>query len=222
MKRVTVYIDGFNFYYALKRVKKIDKDWSNFYWIDFVKLFSYFLGADQELTKVVYFTATPLSSEKSSRQSALFNANKFLNGNKFEIIRGKYFSKQIPCPNCHFSIDKPEEKRTDVNLSVSLIGDCVLDKTDILILVTADSDLVPPIEFIQKNYPNKKLKVFFPPNSFCYDLRDNINHNKGKIILLRDNKKKFFNSIMPDIVYNQDGSNSISIPSKWKKIQTIT
>jgi len=42
MKRVTVYIDGFNFYYALKRTKKLDSDWGQFYWIDFVKLFSLF------------------------------------------------------------------------------------------------------------------------------------------------------------------------------------
>jgi len=216
MKRVTVYIDGFNFYYALKRTKKIDSDWRKFYWIDFVKLFSYFLGEDQELKKVVYFTASPLSPHKSSRQSALLNANKFINDGKFEVIRGKYFSKQIICPNCQFAIDKPEEKRTDVNISVQLVGDCALDKTDILILVTADSDLVPPIEFIQKHYPQKKVKVYFPPNSFCNDLKDNIKINKGKIILLKDNKSKFFMSIMSDIVYNSDGSNSISIPAKWK------
>lgn len=216
MQRVTVYIDGFNFYYALKRTKRIDSDWQKFYWIDFVKLFSYFLGPKQELQKVVYFTASPLNPQKSSRQSALLNANKLINDSKFEIIRGKYFSKQIICPNCKFSIDKPEEKRTDVNISVQLIGDCALDKTDILILVTADSDLVPPIEFIQKNYPHKKVKVYFPPNSYCNDLRDNININKGKVVLLKDNKVKFNNSIMPDIVYSADGSNSISIPAKWK------
>jgi len=216
MKRVTVYIDGFNFYYALKRTKKIDSDWNQFYWIDFVKLFSFFLGEDQELVKVIYFTASPLSPQKSSRQSALLNANKLINDSKFEVIRGKYFSKQINCPNCNFSIEKPEEKRTDVNISVQLIGDCALNKTDILILVTADSDLVPPIEFIQKHYPLKKVKVYFPPNSICNDLKDTIKIKNGKIILLKDNKAKFFKSIMPDIVYNFDGSNSISIPAKWK------
>ncbi len=216
MKRVTVYIDGFNFYYALKRSKKLDSDWGKFYWIDFVKLFSLFLGQDQELQKVIYFTASPLNPQKSSRQSALLNANKFINDSRFEIIRGKYFKKQIECPKCSFTIDRPEEKRTDVNISVQLIGDCALDNADILVLVTADSDLVPPIEFIQKHYPQKKIKVYFPPNSICNDLKDNINANKGKIILLKDNKMKFFKSIMPDIVYNSDGTNSISIPAKWK------
>ena len=220
-KRVTVYIDGFNFYYALKRSKKIDKNWGNFYWIDFVKLFSHFLGENQELIKVVYFTATPLSPLKSSRQSALLNANKFINGDKFEVVRGKYFSKQITCPSCQFAIDKPEEKRTDVNVSVQLIGDCALNKTDILTLVTADSDLVPPIEFIQKNFSDKKVRVYFPPGSYCNDLRDNICQNKGKIVLLKENKKKFFNSIMSDIVYNSTGNNHISIPEKWKNMQTI-
>ncbi|MCL2651461.1 MAG: NYN domain-containing protein [Candidatus Azobacteroides sp.] len=217
MKRVTVYVDGFNFYYALKRSKKSDRDWCKFYWIDFYKFFSQFLGEEQELQKVIYFTASPLNPEKSSRQSALLNANILLNGEKFEIIRGKYYSKQFICPNCDFAIDKPEEKRTDVNLSVALIGDCALDNTDILIVVTADSDLVPPIEFIQKKYLNKKVKVYFPPNSFSYDLNSNIIKSKGKVVLLKNNKVKFFNSIMPDIVYSKDGSNSICIPDKWKR-----
>ena len=93
MKRVTVYVDGFNFYYGLKAIKKTDVDWKNYYWIDFVKLFEQFLGPEQSLQKVVYFTASPLNPQKSSRQGTLFNANKLINGERFEIVRGKYFDK---------------------------------------------------------------------------------------------------------------------------------
>ena len=38
-KRVTFYVDGFNFYYGLKRKKQVDRSWQRFYWIDVVKLF---------------------------------------------------------------------------------------------------------------------------------------------------------------------------------------
>ncbi|GHT51069.1 hypothetical protein FACS189440_19570 [Bacteroidia bacterium] len=214
MKRVTVYIDGFNFYYGLKRKKIIDSDWKKFYWIDFVKLFEQFLGQDQILQRVVYFTATPLSSSKSSRQGALLNANKIINKDKFEIIRGKYFAKQITCPYCNASIDKPEEKRTDVNISVQIIGDCALNKTDVVILVSADSDLVPPLEFIQQNFPDKKVKVYFPPTGHSGDLNNNIVQNKGKVVKLEYNKSKFFNSIMSDTVTN--GTKTSTIPDKWK------
>lgn len=50
---------------------------------------------------------------------------------------------------------RPEEKKTDVNISIRMVADCVQDKTDTIILVSGDNDLVSPIEFIQKNYPHK-------------------------------------------------------------------
>jgi len=214
MERVTIYVDGFNFYYGLKRQKAVDSEWRSFYWIDFVKFFEYFLGENQVLQKVVYFTASPLNVQKSSRQSALLNANKLLNGNRFEVVKGKYYNKNILCPFCDAYISKPEEKRTDVNISVQLIGDCALNKTDIIVLVTADSDLVPPLEFIKKNFPNKKIKVHFPPNGFSSDLNNFIKNNKGKIVKLELNKWKFVNSIMPDVVTKDD--KTYIIPDKWK------
>ena len=78
MERVNFYVDGFNFYYGLKRLKAIDADWQKFYWLDFVKLFELFLGSNQILQKLYYFTAPPLSIRKSNRQGLLFDANKAL------------------------------------------------------------------------------------------------------------------------------------------------
>lgn len=36
-KRVTVYIDGFNFYYGLRTAKQVNAKWYKGYWIDLVK-----------------------------------------------------------------------------------------------------------------------------------------------------------------------------------------
>ena len=90
MKRVTFYIDGFNFYFGIKRARKANPEWNKCYWIDLVKLCGLFLGEGQILNKVVYFTASPLSPAKNSRQSSFLNANKLINGDKLEIVRGKY------------------------------------------------------------------------------------------------------------------------------------
>jgi len=68
-----------------------------------VKLCQGFLGEGQEVEKVIYFTASPLNPEKNSYQSAFLNANKLINGNRFEVVRGKYLDKQIQCPNCHYA-----------------------------------------------------------------------------------------------------------------------
>ena len=214
MNRVTFYIDGFNFYYGLKRAKTKDPKWKQFYWIDIVKLCSQFLGHDQTLEKVIYFTASPLSPEKNSRQGTFLNANKLLNPEKFEIVRGKYIDKQITCPYCSASINRPEEKRTDVNISVRMIADCVRDNTDTIILVSADSDLIPPIDFINKQYKNKKVRVYFPPSCLSNDIKHNMTAHNAKVTFMEKSIRFFQNSIMPDIV-SLDGK-SYTIPEKWK------
>ena len=141
------------------------------------------------------------------------NANKVLGAEKFEIVRGKYFTKNIKCPLCKGTIPRPEEKRTDVNISVRMIGDCVRDVTDTLVLISADSDLVPPLEFIQEYYKEKKLKVYFPPSDSCRDLTDNLRRHGGKPSLLLKNERRFKESIMPDSI--EENGRIIEIPQKW-------
>ena len=60
MKKIIVYIDGFNFYYGLKSNIK----WRKYYWIDIVKFFEMFIRKDKELVAVKYFSARPDSFEK--------------------------------------------------------------------------------------------------------------------------------------------------------------
>lgn len=214
MKRVTFYVDGFNFYYGIRTAKQIDRKWYKSYWINLVQFFSLFLGEDQTIEKVIYFTASPLNKEKSRHQSAFLNANKLINGDKFEVVRGKYISKEIKCPNCKYTIIRPEEKKTDVNISIRMMADCIKDTTDVIVLVSGDSDLLPPIEFIQHNFPGKKIKAFFPPSIFSRDIAANIKAHKSKVVLLEKNYNKFVLSQMPDEVTN--GSLSYTIPEKWK------
>ena len=97
MSKVAFYIDGFNFYFGIKRAFEGSEGarWGCAYWIDMVKFCESFLSEGQELVKVVYFTASPLNPDKRSRQSAFLNANKLRNGDRFEIVRGKYLEKQI-------------------------------------------------------------------------------------------------------------------------------
>ena len=91
MERVNYYVDGYNFYYGLKGIKEKDSDWKKFYWLDFVKLFEHFIGDNQSLGKVLYFTAPPLRENKRMKQNMLFSANKLLNGDRFEYVWGKFF-----------------------------------------------------------------------------------------------------------------------------------
>ncbi|MBS7787862.1 NYN domain-containing protein [Flavobacterium sp. CYK-55] len=213
--RTIYYIDGFNFYYGLKKsINQIHPEWRAFYWIDFLKFANQFALPGETIEKVKYFTSPPLNSGKKSRQSALFKANDLINKDRFEVIRGKYYDKEIVCSNCATKFTKPEEKRTDVNISVNMVGDCALGLVDKIVLISADSDLVPPIEFIKKHFPNIDIKIFFPPGNFSYDLKDVA---KGKkVVRLEQNNFRFRNSIMPDEVFNHDKTDSAKIPPEWK------
>ena len=82
-QRVIVYIDGFNFYYGLKKAP-----WKKYYWLDIVKLMESFLRPNQELVAVKYFSARPTDVGKRKRQDAFFQANK--ENPKFKLILGKY------------------------------------------------------------------------------------------------------------------------------------
>jgi len=214
MERVSFYVDGFNVYHGLKRLKTTDRDWHKFYWIDFVKFFQCFVGENQVLQKVYYFTAPPLKLEKSNRQSMLLEANKALNGNRFEVVKGQFYEKQVTCKVCKQTYTIAEEKRTDVNISVRMLGDCSTNAVDTLVLVSADSDLVPPLQFIKEHYPQKKIRVYFPPDMNSGALSAFMKSEKKKVVRLGKSKVKFFDSIMPDTV-TAEGL-SFTIPAKWK------
>jgi uncharacterized LabA/DUF88 family protein len=216
MERVIFYVDGFNFYHGLKRLKQTDRDWQKFYWLDFVKFFNHFIGDNQVLQKVYYFTAPPLLLDKSNRQSKLLEANNLINGNRFEVIKGQFYEKLVTCKICHSPYKIVEEKRTDVNIAVRMLGDCSINNVDTLVLVSADSDMIPPLQFINENYPAKKIRVYFPPTVFSIDIKNKVKQNNGKIVFLDVNFNKFENSVMPDVV-NKEGK-TYTIPDKWKTV----
>ena len=222
VERVNFYVDGFNLYFGLKDMKRIDGDWQKFYWLDFVKFFQHFIGENQILQNVIYFAAPPPIDNQNSirdnqgsiRQSILFKANKLLNPNRFETVMGQFYRKNITCKVCKSNFNVYEEKRTDVNIAVRLLGDCSIDNVDTLVLVSADSDLVPPLQFIKQRYPEKKIRVYFPPAYFSVALNNFMKSCKKPIIRLENNKQRFLNSIMPDTVTAD--SITYTIPPKWQ------
>ena len=212
MKRVIFYFDGFNFYNGLKDKSKIEPQWKGYYWLDFITFANQFLDkTSHDLICVKYFTAPPSRQDQKSRQSALFSANKLLNGNKFVVINGQYQSKNVECrATCKQIFQQQEEKRTDVSIAITMLMDCLNDLVDNIILITADSDQIPAIEAIKKQFPNKKIKVYFPPERSSTEL---LNLCKP-IVYLGDNESKFINSVMPNTVTNS--IKTYTRPINWK------
>ncbi|WP_343693550.1 NYN domain-containing protein [Chitinophaga sp.] len=214
MKKVVFYVDGFNFYHGFKSYIDSNSEWRNYYWIDFVNLYSHFVFAHDghELHSVKYFTAPPSSTSKRSKQSALFGANKILNGEKFEVINGHYSDKFITCKaTCKEEFFLPEEKCTDVNLALHIVQDCMAEVVDIVVLVTADSDQLSTIKLLKAKFPKVKVRLYFPPNRRSNELRSEI----SPVVYLENHEDKFKNAVMPFEVSNE--KKKYTRPPDWKK-----
>ena len=208
MRKVIVYIDGFNFFYGLKKVQS----WKKYYWIDLVKLFNMFMREDQELTAVKYFSAVPDDIGKSKRQDAFFQVNK--ENSKFNLILGKYLKKEITCKNCNYIIHTHEEKESDVRIATQIVVDAYQKNCDVSIVVSADSDMSPVIEIMKEiGHP---LYVYFPPNQYSNNL---ISISSYKVIKLQQYEQRFKKCILPDVIHLKNGFN-LNIPLKWKEFQT--
>jgi uncharacterized LabA/DUF88 family protein len=62
----------------------------------------------------------------------------------------------------HIAYETYEEKKTDVNMSVSIVGDAFTDSYDKAILITGDNDIAPAVVRVKKTFPNKEFLVVFP------------------------------------------------------------
>ena len=168
MNRVVVYVDGFNLYYGLKSRK-----WRRYYWLDLCRLAERLLRPGQQLETVHYFTTRvadePHNLGKTTRQNSYLEALETLEN--LEIHYGYFLPKERSCHQCGATVRTYEEKMTDVNIAVQLLGDAHADRFDTGLIVSADSDLTGPIRSIRNQYPKKRVVAAFPPNRASQVLR---------------------------------------------------
>lgn len=210
-QRVIVYVDGFNFYYGLRR----DRRWKQYYWIDVVKLFERFMRQDQELIAVKYFSARPTNDPgKNSRQYCFFQANK--ENPKFQLVLGKYLSKDITCFRCGNIIHTHEEKETDARIVTQIVADAYEKNCDVAIIVSADSDMTPAVELAKA--AGQRVFIYFPPNQYSSNLAMMAN---GSPFMLARYESRFKQSLLPDVVHLAEKNYDLSIPAKWKSYRQI-
>jgi len=202
-ERVIVYVDGFNFYYGLK-----SRGWKKYYWLDVFKFFSSFLKPHQELLEVNYFSAIPDNRGQQQRQDLFFSANKL--NSKFNLHLGKFLRKTISCRSCNASHHTYEEKESDVRLATRMISDVVNNRCDVSVLVSADSDLIPPIEFIRLHKATHRILVYFPPSRESYNLIS----ISDSYVKLERHEHKFAASMLEDEIELPSGFRLVK-PTQW-------
>jgi len=203
MERVIAYVDGFNLYFGLK-----SRGWSRYYWLNIQLLAQNLLKPNQRLLLTKYFTARiagPL--DKQERQSTYIEALETLND--FQIFYGKYQLNPRQCSYCGFQDEVPNEKMTDVNVAVEILKDAYQDKFDVALLISADSDLVPPIKTVRELFPNKRVVIASPPGRYSVDLANSA--SKSFVI----SRRRIAKSLLPEEIKKEDGY-ILRCPPPWK------
>lgn len=165
-ERLIVYIDGFNFYHGMH-----DKFGRSTLWIDFVAL-AQSLRPRSHIVAVKYFTAPVLGDAgAASRQAYHQAAVTARHTNVFSVTQGRYQAKTVTCFNCRATRTVHEEKETDVNIAVALVGDAAANAMDSALIISADSDLAPAVRAAKQFRPHMFIGAAFPPKRFSSELK---------------------------------------------------
>ncbi len=200
-ERVLVYVDGFNLYFGM-----LEAGYDNCKWLNLRQLVIHLLKDDQELVGVKYFTSRVGNNpDKQKRQTTYLEA---LEAVDVSIYYGHYQSDRVECKRCGKIWPKYNEKMTDVNIATHMLIDAYQNKYDTAMLISGDSDLVPPISAVHENFKKKRVLVAFPPKR----------HNKSVELVAKGSliigRKKLFESQFSHHVTKKDGY-VLSKPADW-------
>ena len=200
-ERVLVYVDGFNLYFGIR-----DAGLGYLRWLNLKKLAENLIKPTQTLGGIKYFTSRVSNDpDKQKRQSTYIEA---LITEDVQVYYGHYQRNTTECKHCGNIWPTFNEKMTDVNIATQIIIDAYTDKYDMAMLISGDSDLVPPIRSVHNHFSQKRVFVAFPPKR----------HNntvslvaKGSLVLGR---KKLSESQFESEVTKTDGY-VLKKPSTW-------
>lgn len=177
MQRVAAYIDGFNLFYGMKEAKL-----RHCYWLDVQKLVNRLVLPQEELKNqrqialIKYFTARITGpKDKRLRQATYLEALATLD--QIQIIEGQYCEEDVQCRKCYYPFTVPKEKMTDVNIAVNLLIDAFEDKYDTAMVISGDSDLVPPVKAVLRMFPTKRVIAVFPPHRYSNEQSQAASHS---------------------------------------------
>jgi hypothetical protein len=174
--RTCIYVDGYNLYYGRLRG-------TGYKWLDVVALFSDMVRAVQpasEILAVKFFTAPALTRFASHGSASMQAQNDYHRAllarypNRFEVVPGTHTYERdgtaLPVYVEGQPFDKTKtvkvwrivEKKTDVNLALSMYRDASRGLVEQVVLVSNDSDAEPTLSALRQDFPELKLGVVMP------------------------------------------------------------
>jgi uncharacterized LabA/DUF88 family protein len=163
LARVNFYVDGFNFYHALKDLIKLGGDTENYLkWLSIRGVCEQILFDNEKLNEIFFFTSAPTHKKQDIQD----RHQKFLQataGSGVKVIKGQFKKRHmVQCDNCSHSWPRYDEKETDVNLAVKVIVDAYENRFDKCLVVSNDTDMKSVAEVITRKFRNLEYVCVSP------------------------------------------------------------
>jgi uncharacterized LabA/DUF88 family protein len=203
MIRSSFFIDGFNFYHALRRL-----DGNHLKWVNLHALMTRQTSKSEQIGSVYYFSAYAdwLPGPKS-RHVQYVSA---LEQSGVTVVMGHFKNKDRYCPHCKGHWTGHEEKETDVNIALCLLNEAYKDSYDRAYVVSRDSDLKPAIAMVRSQFPKKELIVVAPPHAGHSTDLISIAHGKKKV-----SKAQIEQCLFPQFVTDAGGNVVATRPAEY-------
>lgn len=199
MRRVIVYIDGFNLYHSIDDLNR-----PHLKWLDLRSMSESLLRKDEALKAVKYFSAfATWMPDRFARHRAYVDA---ILSRGVIVHMAQFKEKPRKCFSCGARWIGHEEKETDVQVAVHMVADAMKGEVDRLIAITADTDLGPAIRMIATVVPECEVFVAAPPGRFsrCRSLRPKLELTPGRLA----------NCLLPQTVQVAQGK-TVARPSQY-------
>ena len=168
MKRVSIFIDGNNFYHGLKYIYKEDKKTIDFNFKDFCDL----LSNEREIINIFYYNAKLDKSKninKYNSQERFFNKLKEIP--KLKLILCKLLKRKLSGTDKYYYVLKED----DINMAVDIVEGVCGNLFDTAIIVSGDGDFVPAVKAVQRK--NKSVENVYFKQSSSRHLKDYCNNS---------------------------------------------
>jgi uncharacterized LabA/DUF88 family protein len=187
--KVTFLIDGFNFYYSIKRLNR------QLRWFDYKKFCLQFLLSSDTLHSIYYFSAIAHWNPETAKRHEVFI--EALKTQDINTVLGEFKQKQRYCKSCGNCYIDHEEKQTDVNIALYAYRLATNPEINKIIFISADSDLIPAVKLIKQDFYKKKEGIIFPINRKMYEIRRVSNFT------ITTKMKHLINCQLPDQIISQ-------------------
>lgn len=179
-RKVICFVDGFNFYHAIARLRcprlKAVNIWS---------LATALLRDGERLEGVEYFSAYATWLPSAYRRHQMYV--RALRRVGVSVNLAHFKEKNIRCNKCRNTWKSREEKESDVRLALAVVEGAIDDRYDRAIIVSADSDLVPAVKSVKARDARKEVLIATPPHRLG-TARDLIEAADGSAVEVSQNR----------------------------------